>query len=190
MTSRSIFPPNCSRIFFSCSHNPIMEPHWKWQRNISMVSDGSPFVAIRNCSFCGFSGDASNLPIKEKQHYSLGLHLNKSHLTIGQLSSIITTIDFFPSLPAAKLNRTLYVLLFFLFFFSLQSSGQNSFFLFKAKIHHLSHWHKTLSNFKNQGDEDRMFTLRHWILKSHKFSLRSVDIGIRFTMDICQRLFD
>lgn len=98
-----------------------------------MVSDGSPFVVIRNCSFCGFSGDASNLPIKEKQHYSLGLHLNKSHLTIGQLSSIITTIDFFPSLPAAKLNRTLYVLLFFLSLFRCNLPGKIVFFCLKQK---------------------------------------------------------
>lgn len=130
MTSRSIFPPNCSRIFFSCSRNPIMGPHWKWQRNISMVSDDSPFVAIRNCSFCGFSGDASNLPIKEKQHYSLGQHSNKSHLTIGQLSSIITTIDFFS--PSQQRNLIeLYVLLFFLSFVGAILPGKR--FILKQK---------------------------------------------------------
>lgn len=144
-----------------------------------MVSDDSPFVAIRNCSFCGFSGDALNLPIKEKQHFSLGLLPNKSHLTIGQLSSIITTIDFW---QAVWLDKTFYTFFFWSSILCRQEFYTKKYYLWFLPLN--KHY------FKHHTDETRMFTLWRWILKSHKYSLRSVDLSIRFTMDICQRLFN
>lgn len=104
MTSRSIFPPNCGRIFFSCSRNPIMGPHWKWQRNISMVSDDSPFVAIRNCSFCGFSGDASNLQVQIKVSMTTNAPCDSLLISIPWLSPGSISLPF---RSAGKTLRTM-----------------------------------------------------------------------------------